>query len=947
MKYLVTLGALGFFFLAAPNTSALGPVLVSLSITKQPQSLKVGTGATATFTVVAVGTHYNYGSNYYAPVTYQWLRHGVPVTGNISAATATLILTNVHAIPDEDDYSVIVSDGVSPDVPSALARLTVYPEPDGLLMYYSASPYFQHFDTLPAADAFNFSGNGPYALGFAVPNGLGASGLAGWSFAQSGGSSAHFRADNGTDNSSAAYSYGSTGATDRALGTLGSGTAGSRVGVTCFNASGRTISQVLVTYTGEQWRHGGSTTPGKLAFSYAVGASDLNTGAFTPAPALDFTAPIATSVTGALDGTAPANCIKAISSLLTNLNWAPDQTLVLRWTDDGSSDGLAIDDFILSEPLSQELIGQLTFLTRDSPANYPTHFVSDGATYLYWSATSGLPFTATLISGPAILNSYIGNGYVPNSYVFSPTGAAGKVVIRISQAGNYAYFPAEDATVTYTLLARPEIYLGAFLTSTAVDVVRGTLAQPTYTVAANIATDGQTSTLLGALPGSGDLFAIKFSLNSDGTFAATTTPAKNPVNSSGATTSLTVRGQIGNGVLSGSIDELGLSFAANLQPAIGNAVSYHGSFQARALNTFADDINLIVSSQGDAFALFTSPSYFGALNGTVVTYPLIKLSVGPYFTGLFHYPSEPNFEATLAVPGQPPTTYIGRNTEFAATDQLVNISSRTRIAPNAGDNTLIIGFILAGTEPKRILFRAVGPGLADHGVADFAADPQLRVYDSAGRVVTENDDWRGDSDLLTTSRALIGAFTLSPDSKDAAVVTTLAPGAYTMHVFTTAGAGQALGEIYDASLGTQDPPQRLVNVSMRGPVDSSSVLIAGFVITGDYSKRVLIRAAGPALTSFGVTNALSNPLLSVYSSGTMIALNDNWETPAPLSSGQTAASAAALTAAAAQVSAFPFATGSKDAALGIVLAPGAYTAHVSGVNGTTGVALVEIYEISQ
>jgi hypothetical protein len=139
----------------------------------------------------------------------------------------------------------------------------------------------------------------------------------------------------------------------------------------------------------------------------------------------------------------------------------------------------------------------------------------------------------------------------------------------------------------------------------------------------------------------------------------------------------------------------------------------------------------------------------------------------------------------------------------------------------------------------------------------------------------------------------------------------------------------------------------LVDISTRGPVTAGEgVLIGGFMVTGNSPKKVLVRGVGPGLTAYGVPNALPDPLLTVYNAASVpIAQNDQWETSAPLTTAQTSASPADLSAAFTSTGAFALAHGSKDAALIVVLAPGAYTAVVSGVGGQTGVALVEIYEI--
>jgi hypothetical protein len=145
-----------------------------------------------------------------------------------------------------------------------------------------------------------------------------------------------------------------------------------------------------------------------------------------------------------------------------------------------------------------------------------------------------------------------------------------------------------------------------------------------------------------------------------------------------------------------------------------------------------------------------------------------------------------------------------------------------------------------------------------------------------------------------------------------------------------AAQGIALVEVYEAD----STPSSLVNLSCRARVGTGGdILIAGFAVAGSEPKRVLIRAAGPSLAALGVTGALADPRLEVIREGTgaIVATNDNWDS--------------ALAPAASSVGAFALTPGSRDAAIIVTLPPGAYTAQVSGVNNTTGVALVEVYEL--
>jgi hypothetical protein len=137
----------------------------------------------------------------------------------------------------------------------------------------------------------------------------------------------------------------------------------------------------------------------------------------------------------------------------------------------------------------------------------------------------------------------------------------------------------------------------------------------------------------------------------------------------------------------------------------------------------------------------------------------------------------------------------------------------------------------------------------------------------------------------------------------------------------------------------------LINVATRAQVGANDeVLIGGFVVQGSGSKPVLVRAAGPALAGFGVEGALADPVLRIFAGGSVAAENDDWGRPV---GGGAPAGGAEIAAAAASVGAFPFASGSADAAVLVSLPPGAYTAVVEGARGATGTGLVEAYEVGR
>ena len=266
--------------------------------------------------------------------------------------------------------------------------------------------------------------------------------------------------------------------------------------------------------------------------------------------------------------------------------------------------------------------------------------------------------------------------------------------------------------------------------------------------------------------------------------------------------------------------------------------------------------------------------------------------------------------------------------------RLANLSTRAFV-PAGGD--LTVGFALRGSSgAKSLLIRAVGPTLGTLGVDGSLADPRLDVIPAgAGAPEGSNDDWGGGV-TLANAFAGVGAFALPANSKDAALLASLAGAGYTARITSsiTGGAGIAIAEVYDRD--ARGAPRQLVNVSTRGFVgNGSQALVPGFVIDGDAPKQLLIRAVGPGLAQFGVGGTLADPQLTVIPLGQTFAVasNDNWD------------GSAASTAAFAAAGAFALPPASKDAALIITLVPGNYTVQVSGANGGTGIALVEAYDL--
>lgn len=281
-----------------------------------------------------------------------------------------------------------------------------------------------------------------------------------------------------------------------------------------------------------------------------------------------------------------------------------------------------------------------------------------------------------------------------------------------------------------------------------------------------------------------------------------------------------------------------------------------------------------------------------------------------------------------------------------ASGQLINLSVRRHLA--AGE-TLIVGFVVAGNTPVRLLLRGIGPSLTAFGVRDAMANPKLVLTNQSGftTLAVSNDDWGNPLPPVAGPGVTVlptdmeGAFPLEAGSHDAALLVELNPGPYTFTVSSTSPteAGTVLAEVYNTQPSSDLAGGRLINLSALGGTSANSPMLGGFVVAGDAFSRVLVRVAGPALSKFGVAGAAIDPRLDLMNQqGTILLSNDNWDAA---SATETVDSSVA----ASQAGAVPFASGSRDAAAVAALPAGAYTLAGSGVNGTSGVVLIEIYEL--
>lgn len=307
----------------------------------------------------------------------------------------------------------------------------------------------------------------------------------------------------------------------------------------------------------------------------------------------------------------------------------------------------------------------------------------------------------------------------------------------------------------------------------------------------------------------------------------------------------------------------------------------------------------------------------GATSADLTISSAQSANAGTYFVRVSSGPtSQDSVAVTLVINGDPgPGPGPG-----GPTARLSNLSVRTTLAAN---QILIVGATVSGGA-SNILVRAAGPALAAFGLPTAMADPKLQLFNGQ-TLALENNDW---APSLAATFTSVGAFAFPEGSKDAAFVRSI-EGGPTIQASGPTG-GVLLVEAYDLSTSGN---ARLVNVSARNFVGTDdNILIAGVVVAGTGTKRLLVRAVGPKLATFGVTGTIADPKLEIYNStNAKISENDNW--------------AGSLAPTFASVGAFALDAGSLDAAVVVDLAPGSYTVQMSGVARGTGEGLIEVYEL--
>jgi YVTN family beta-propeller protein len=350
---------------------------------------------------------------------------------------------------------------------------------------------------------------------------------------------------------------------------------------------------------------------------------------------------------------------------------------------------------------------------------------------------------------------------------------------------------------------------------------------------------------------------------------------------------------------------------------------------------FSPDDSLVYASvdTGSGIQVFDANTFLslGTISGPEVATKLAVDSTGRYlFAGYFVYYSVLGTRVYDVSP--------------LPESHLNNISTRAFV--QTGDDVIIGGFIVQGIQPKRVIIRVIGPELTQYGVPDALANPTLELHDGTGGLIASNDNWVSTiiGGIITSNQ--VGEIRDSgyapTDGRESAIIADLPPGDYTAIVRGVNDiTGVALVEVYDLST---DANSILGNISTRAFVQTDdNVMIGGFIVQGTQPKRVIVRAIGPELGAppYDIPNALADPTLELHDgTGALVASNDNWR--------HTIIGGIITSNQVRDIINSGYApSDGRESAIMADLPAGKYTAIVRGVNNTTGVALVEVYDLDQ
>ena len=564
------------------------------------------------------------------------------------------------------------------------------------------------------------------------------------------------------------------------------------------------------------------------------------------------------------------------------------------------------------------------------------------------------PAATTVAAGDPVTLSAAATGFPAPTYQWRKNGTAIAGATRAAHtiaaaattdAGNYDVVAtntlgtATSAAAALTVTTRN--FAGTYI---------GRFAGPNGNVALLVRTD-RSAVFLGYLPAvdrgpaattlaTTALAATAFTVELNGTFRARVPTLD------AAATPVTLRGTVDDatGTAAGTIDGLAATFDATriAPPATPSAAA--GVYSLALVGSANGRGYALVAPDGQTLLVTAGGNTPDGVAATLAAGGRLAATTGAGATVDLAFANNTVRGTARTSAGGAAGTILGAGEGLAGVEHLVNLSVRSITAPAA---PLITGFVISGTVPKQVLIRAAGPALAraPFNVAGALPDPTLQLFRGTA-VVAQNNDWGQPAQgaaAITAAATAVGAFPFQAGSTDAAIITTLSPGPYTVQV--GGGTGVALAEVYEVLAANETfGARRLVNISARGLVSPDFPQIAGFVVGGTAPQRVLIRGIGPALggAPFEVAGALPNPQLTLFRGTTAVKTNDDWFRDPE---------AAAIRDTALRAGAFALGATSLDAAMVLYLEPGAYTAQVTGpananAANSTGIALVEVYEVA-
>lgn len=401
-------------------------------------------------------------------------------------------------------------------------------------------------------------------------------------------------------------------------------------------------------------------------------------------------------------------------------------------------------------------------------------------------------------------------------------------------------------------------------------------------------------------------------------------------------------GTIDGDLVSGSVAGSQMTFSGALANNDGPTADYAGFYFAVLPNTADGQVLAVVGPDGQSYVSVGLGASSEAGQATIDSAGTLTADLSEEYAMALALNDEYASLAGTVLIGEADYSVDGQREDVETKKILFNTSIRGQV--KSGSSTMIAGFVVGGAGAKKVLIRGIGPSLTERGVANAVADPRITLYRlGESDPIGSNDNWgqAANASEISIAAQQVGATPLGSSTADAAMLLELTQGVYTAHINSSGGSeGTALVEVFDVSEAEgADTDAQLANISMRGEVSTGDdVIIAGFVVSGDSPKRLLVRAIGPELAGYGVSAFLADPKLTIYQAtnegSVIVATNDDWHEEAEVASS-----------AAAQSGAFAFDEGSNSAAKVIWLDPGLYTAVAESDGPGSGVALVEVYEV--